>query len=193
MSETVTTTVPAAKPPEGEVLKKADQPMTLAEAAQLKLLDASKLKFFKAGAHLRLTIENEMSFLRVNVLRAFPLSKPNEFFSLRDSANKEIGVLCDPAKLDTEGRKLVNADVERRYFLSTIKRIISVKERFGTVEWDVETERGQTKFTTRDLRESVLRPSPGRYIITDVEGNRFDVLNFDAMDASSQMLLLRHV
>jgi len=180
------------QPAEPPVLK-ASEPMSLAEAAQLKLLDPAKLKFFKHGAVLRLTVENESSCVRVSVLRAFPLTKPEHFFSIRDGANKEVGVVCDPRKLDAESRGLVLADVERRYFLTPIKRIHGVKERFGTVEWDVETPRGQTKFTTRDLRESVLRPTPGRYLITDVEGNRFDVIDFDRLDAQSQVLLLRHV
>jgi len=189
MSTADQTTVKSAEPP----VLKASEPMSLAEAAQLKLLDPARLKFFRHGSALRLTIENESSCLRVNMLRAFPLSKPNQFFSIRDGANKEVGVVCEPQKLDPESRALVLADVERRYFLTPIQRIAGVKERFGTVEWEVETPRGQTKFTTRDLRENVLRPSPGRYIITDVEGNRFDVLNFDELDANSQTLLLRHV
>ncbi|HYF50286.1 MAG TPA: DUF1854 domain-containing protein [Planctomycetota bacterium] len=179
------------KPAEPPVLKPSE-PMSLAEAAQLKLLDPAKLRFFKNGATLRLTIENESSCLKVNILRVFPLSKPAQFFSIRDGANKEVGVVCDPQKLEPESRKLVMAEVERRYLLTVIERIVAVKERFGTVEWEVDTPRGRTKFTTRDLRENVLRPTPTRYLITDVEGNRFDVLNFDELDPASQSLLLRH-
>ena len=42
------------------------------------------------------------------------------------------------------------------------------------------------------LRENILQPSPGRYILTDVEGNRFDVRDLVALDAASQAWIMRH-
>jgi hypothetical protein len=68
-----------------------------------------------------------------------------------------------------------------------------VRERFGTVDWDVETHRGRRGFTTRDLRENVLRPGPRHYLITDVENNRFEIPDLDALDPASQGALLRHL
>jgi hypothetical protein len=165
----------------------------LAEAAQLRILDPAHLHFFKAGATLRLTIEGEISILKAAILRAFPLTLPNQYYSVRDGGGKEVGLIVNPAGLDPENRRLVEADLERRYMTATVRRIRSVEERFGTVDWAVETQHGLNRFTTRDLRDNVLRPAPGRILFTDVEGNRYEIPDLKALDAQSQTWLLRHL
>jgi hypothetical protein len=170
-----------------------EKAMDLVEAAQLRILDPRTFHLFKVGATLRMTIDGEASWLKVTVLRAFPLTQPTRYFSIRDGGGKEIAVLASLDGLDTDNRSLIEAEIERRYMVSVIHRILSVKERFGTVDWEVETHRGRCRFTTRDLRENCLRPSPGHYLITDVENNRFEVLDIEALDTVSQASLLRHL
>jgi hypothetical protein len=173
--------------------KKMDIPVTLVEASQLAFLDGKTLHFFKHGAALRLTVENDRSYLKVSILRVFPLSEPNRFLSIRDDANKEIGLIVHSGELCSENRRLVEEDLERRYFVPAVKRIVAAKERFGTVDWTVETERGLCLFTTRNLRENVQRPAPGRIILSDVDGNRYDIRQIDELDSGSQDLLFRQM
>jgi len=169
------------------------EPESLAEAARLVFLDPRKLHFFKHGATLRLTIDEDRCHLKVSVLRAFPLSESGRFFSVRDSANDEVGMIADPAELDEENRRLVNEELTRRYLVPGVQRILSAKERFGTVDWEMDTDRGVCKFTTRNLRENVQRPAPGRLILSDVDGNRYDIRNIDELDLPSQQLLFQHL
>src|SRR2546430_16180292 len=122
-----------------------------AEATELVFLDVKKLRFFKRGATLRLTVEEDRSHLKVSVLRAFPLSKPDRFFSVQDGANKEVGMIVDPKELSNENRKLVHEDLERRYLLPPVKRILTAKERFGTVSWELVTDGGVRRLTKRHL------------------------------------------
>ena len=166
--------------------KTLEAPATLVEASQLAFLEAKKLRFFKHGVTLRLTVEADRSYLTVGILRAFPLSERNRFLSVRDGANQEAGLIVNPAELSVENRKLVEEDLERRYFVPAVKRIAAAKERFGTVEWTMETDRGTCRFTTRNLRENVQRPAPGRIILNDVEGNRYDIRNVDGLSRESQ-------
>jgi hypothetical protein len=165
---------------------------TLLEASQLRLLDPTQLRFFKQGTILRLTIENDRSVLQVSLARAFPLSLPARFLSVR-AGGQEVGLIPDPAALSAENRTFVEEELARRYFLPAVTRIVSARERFGTVDWTVETDRGLCRFTTRNLRENVQRPAPGRIILNDVDGNRYDVRNVDALSAPSQELLFRHL
>src|SRR5260221_10300443 len=155
-------------PLSGAEAKAQDTPSTLLEASQLLFLDPKKLRFFKHGATLRLTVEGDRSYPKVGILRAFPLAEPNRYLSVRDGENKEAGLIVNPAELSVESRELVEEDLARRYLVPVVKRIVSVKERFGTVDWTVETDRGLCCFTTRNLRESVQRPAPGRIILNDV-------------------------
>ncbi|MBO0857537.1 MAG: DUF1854 domain-containing protein [Chloracidobacterium sp.] len=173
--------------------KYQEDPVSLVDASELVFLDAKKLRFFRRGVTLRLTVEEDRSYLKVSVLRAFPLSEPDRFLSVRDSANKEIGLIADPAELGDENRKLVEEDLERRYLTPAVTRIIAAKERFGTVDWTIETDRGRRQFTTRNLRENVQRPAPGRVILNDVDGNRYDIRNVGELSRESQELLFQHL
>ena len=173
--------------------KQPETTVSIVEASQLVFLDVKKLRFFTHGVTLRLTVEDDRSYLKVSILRAFPLSEPHGFLSVRDSENKEVGLIVDPADLDVENRRLVDAELERRYLVPRVIRIVAAKERFGTVDWTVETNRGLCRFTTRNLRENVQRPNPGRIILNDVDGNRYDIRNLDELSLASQELLFRHI
>jgi hypothetical protein len=61
------------------------------------------------------------------------------------------------------------------------------------VDWTIETDRGLCRFTTRNLRENVQRPAPGRVILNDVDGNRYDIRNVGDLSRESQELLFRHM
>jgi hypothetical protein len=176
-----------------ETEPKPDSASTLTEAIELRYLDPKKLRFFRHGATLRLMLEDECSYLQVTVFRMFPLSEPQRYLSARDGANKEIGVIVNPRELDAESQRLVAEELERRYLVPIIQRIVAVKERFGTVDWEVETNRGVCRFTTRNLRENVSQPSPKRYILSDVDGNRYDVRDLTALDATSQAWLMKYL
>jgi hypothetical protein len=76
----------------------------------------------------------------------------------------------------------------RIFPLSEPARYISV--RYGDNK-EVDTDRGAWSFTTRNLRENTSKPSPGRYIISDVDGNRYDLPNLADLDATSQTMIMR--
>ncbi len=170
-----------------------ERALSVTEAGELALLAPDTLHFFRHGAFLRLTIRDDRSFPRVTVVRAFPLSLPTVYYSVRDMKNKEVGMIADPAALTEENRQLIDEELQRRYMVSVVKRVLKAIDRFGTVEWHVETDRGLCTFTTREVRENVLTNRPGHYIITDVEGNRFEVQDLAALDPRSRELLGRRL
>jgi hypothetical protein len=171
----------------------SEAPLSLVEASRLVFLDPRKLSFFMHGAILRVTKEDDRSYLKVNILRAFPLSDTNRFLSIRDGGNEEVGLIADPEELSAENRKLVEEYLERHYIVPVVTRIVSARERFGTVDWTMETDRGPVRFTTRNLRENIQRPMPGRIILNDVDGNRYDIRNLDELSQEGQELLFRHI
>ena len=162
-------------------------------SVELRYLDPARIRFFRAGATLRLTVDGEFSCLQVAVVRVFPLSNPSRYFSVRDGGGKKMGLLTDLMDLDPESRLRVEEELERRYLVARLKRVIRVRERFGIVEWDVETDRGECRFSTRDLRETVIRLPGHHYVIIDVEGNRFEIQDLNALDDPSQAWLIRYM
>ncbi|MBL9137912.1 MAG: DUF1854 domain-containing protein [Verrucomicrobiales bacterium] len=170
-----------------------DAPLSLVEASRIVLLDPAKVRFSQHGASLRLTLEGDCCHRQVTVLRAFPWSSPERYLSLMDGADKEIGVLVDPDSLPPEDGELLRDALRRRYFVPRVTRILAARERFGTVDWEFETDRGIRRLTTRNLGESVHRPNPGRILLTDVDGNRYDIPDLEGLDGRSQQLLLQHL
>lgn len=158
----------------------------------LPILDPKRIKLFRHGnAELRMTIDGDRTYLRVTAARAFPLSEPEHYVSIIDVDGSEIGLFCDLAKLGHETLRLVEEELQKRYFMPIISFIHNIKSEFGTIYWDVETDKGPRQFVVRNLRESVFEVSPNRYLIQDVDGNRFEVRDASALDKRSRSSLER--
>jgi hypothetical protein len=160
---------------------------------ELRLLAPTKIRIFQAAGVTRMTEGEERSWVKVSPARAFPLSDPDHYIGLLDGAGKDIGMIYDPALLDTESRQLLVKDLERRYFVPQVERVLYVKEEFGTIYWTVETDKGESEIIVRNLRDNLQELSPTRVIITDIHGNRYEFQNVQRFDNKTQSLILRNL
>ena len=161
------------------------------EYRDINFMDGHTLRASRAeGAdNLRIEVEGDRCIMDAEVRRAFPLSKPSEFLSIQESGGKEVGVLKSLDELDNESRKLVEHELDRRYFTPEILQLRALKQEGGMWTFDVVTSRGATQFFVRNWRDSSHEVSPGRFVIQSVDGQRFEVPNFDALDTRSQTLI----
>jgi hypothetical protein len=157
----------------------------------LRMLEPKQVRVFRHAGVTRLTLENNRSWIKVAVARAFPLSDPDHYVGFLDGAGKDIGMVYDPSLLDADSRRLVDEELERRYFVPVVERVQSVKEEFGTVYWKVETDRGEKEIVVRNLRDNLQELSSTRLIITDVDGNRFEFPDITKLDGRSQSIVMR--
>jgi len=134
---------------------------------------------------LRVSIPDRCG-LRVDAVRAFPLSHPEAHIVLRDGGGKELGILRSLQDVAPATRELLREQLHRRYFLPKITGIGNVSERFGSSVWELQTDRGDCTVTTRQMNEAVFEIEPGRYIITDVEGNRYEIQRLADLDEQSR-------
>ncbi|MCW3099512.1 MAG: hypothetical protein JWL77_5130 [Chthonomonadaceae bacterium] len=160
---------------------------------ELRILQAKQMRVFRQAGVARLTLENDRSWTKVAVARAFPLSDPDHYLGFLDGAGKDIGMLHDPALLDPASRQVVDEELAKRYFVPVIERVFSVKEEFGTVYWKVETDRGEKEIIVRNLRDNIQELSATRVIITDIDGNRFEFADLTKMDTKTQGFILRNL
>jgi hypothetical protein len=158
----------------------------------VRYLDPKNLRFVMNGANVQLTVGDEISYLDVQVIRMFPLSEPERYLSVRSNDKQEIGLIPRLADLDAENRRVVLQELERRYLMPVVQRVIDVKERFGIAEWEVETNRGRRIFTMRNMHENIVQLPPARCLLSDVDGNRYDVPDLRQLDASSRAYLWRY-
>lgn len=160
-------------------------------AQALRFFEASKLKFSlpENAARLRVEIEDECCLIDAIIRRPFPMSRPDSFLSIQNSKGDEVGMLRSLDDLDHESRKLVEREMDRRYFTPKILQLKSLKQDGGMWTFEVSTSRGPCTFYVRNWRDSSHEMSPGRFIIQSVDGQRFEVPDFDALDQRSQILI----
>ncbi len=135
---------------------------------------------------LRATLIGQKCAMRVEVLRAFPISGGERDLVLRDGGGKEIGILADLSGVETAQRQMLRDSLDNRYFLPKILKIHSIFERFGSAIWKVETDRGETEITTKALHEAIYEVTPTRYMLRDTGDNRFEIPDLNALDEESR-------
>ncbi len=118
-------------------------------------------------------------------VRQFPFEKLTEYISIMNEEREELGIVRSLDELDEEARTLLAEELSRRYYAPVIKRILSMKERYGFSYWKVETEEGEVSFTLHDTYRSITRVSDDRILFRDVNGNRFEVRNVRLLDKKS--------
>ena len=141
------------------------------------------------GGLLALTVKaerGEHEYERVIVLRAFPLSAPNAYLSVRDpkDTKQEIGMIRDIADLDEASEELVRRELDERYFLPTITKIHSLHRR-GALYFDVETDLGRRTLMLRDDISGIRVLDGGCVFMTDLEGNNYKIPDPTALDKAS--------
>lgn len=154
----------------------------------LDFLEPSRLHVEVApNGTLRAVIEGERCGRNVVVLRAFPLSAPQDHIVLRDGAGKELGVLESLSVVDERTRGLLQDALDRQYFLPRILKINSLRERFGSAVWGVETDRGPITISSANIIDALTELGSGRYLLRDSEGNRYEIRDVENMDEESQL------
>lgn len=126
---------------------------------------------------------------RIFLSRAFPFDMPFEYISVLDKDKKEIGFIRSLDDFDEPARTQLIHELETKYYTPVIKKILSVKERYGFSYWKTECEFGEKSFTLQDTFRSIIK-SPRddgteRIFILDVDGNRYEIPDVEALDRKS--------
>ena len=149
-------------------------------------IDIDKLQLFREPAwKLRLTVGDDRSYLRVKVVRAAPLSYPDQYISFLDGKDEEICMVDDLKSLDQSARDLIAEELDRRYLTATIQSVSAIRDEYGTSYWEVQTHRGQREFVVQNVSENAQWLGDHRLLIIDVDGNRFEIPRLDELDKKS--------
>ena len=123
---------------------------------------------------------------RVRVVRSFPFTAPTTYISIRttEEKSKEIGIIKDITKdVSKETRKMLEEQMSLRYFTPVITKIHDIREEYGHAYWEVETTEGPCKFVIYMNSSSVVSLSDVRLMITDLDGNRFEIPDYTKLSA----------
>lgn len=130
-------------------------------------------------------------FERVIILRAFPITNPDEFLSVREpnsrqmGRGKEIGMIRRMSDFDEETCRLFLEELDRRYFSPQLTKIHSIKDKFGYLYWEAETTAGHATFIMRNPFSNIRVLEDDRIIIQDMDGNIFEIPDPNKLDSAS--------
>jgi len=161
------------------------------------LLDPKRLYLREEDGTLRLFHEGGSASL-APPKRALPLSSPDEWIVLSSKEGDEIGTIRRVAELDSHSRTLLRAALESAYRITTILRVIEVEREplSGQIAWRVEIESDETVGdSSQSGREITFRIAGAEDVQTaryphiyfsDLDGQRYQILNCEAMDLASR-------
>ncbi len=145
--------------------------------------------FYEPKDRLRLTVGDERSYPTVKPVWAAPLSRPGRHLALLDGKGEEIAMVEDPKDLPPDSLAAVQEELRRRYLTATVTEVLHAKVEFGATYWRVTTDRGPRDFVTQNLQENAIWLSEHHLLLLDVDGNRFEIPDVQALDGRSRMYI----
>ena len=147
------------------------------EMLKIRYLNSENAEFERTeGGFVKLKTGDE-NYDRVHVVRMFPFTDPEHYISIRtpDENSKEIGIIRDINDVKPDVRKMLEEQMNLRYFTPIITKIINIKDEYGYAYFDVVTDRGACRFTINIGGSAVVHLSDTRILISDIDENRFEI------------------
>jgi Domain of unknown function (DUF1854) len=135
----------------------------------------------------RLLAMTEGGAIAVRVRQCFPWSEPHRHLSLRDSEEREVMYVDDPAVLSETSRGALERAVAEAGFVLEVTRVVSIEEEVEIRQWSVETRHGERSFQTHLDDWPRVLPN-GAILIRDVGGDLYRIVVAE-MDRGSRELL----
>lgn len=145
--------------------------------------------FYQPAGTVRLTIGETHSYHSVKLYQAAPLSLPRQYISLQSGKSEEILMVRRLDDLLPESREVAEEELRRRYLTARVEKVSEVRTEFGITYWHVGTDKGERDFVVQSLSESCLYLSDDHILLTDADGNRFEIASRAALDSHSQAQL----
>ncbi|MFA0752601.1 MAG: hypothetical protein IMHGJWDQ_000355 [Candidatus Fervidibacter sp.] len=161
---------------------------------EVRLIHGKEAKFLKAPDGQIMLVWNEEVYPVGKILRALPISDPWRYLFVYDTDDNEIGLVLDIRELDETSQKVVREELERRYRMPRITRILQVERlsQTGHTRWRVETEEGIKEFVVPGSEHIYTARYP-RIFLVDEQGNRYEIPNFERLDPRSRRIAIQYL
>jgi len=143
-----------------------------------------------AAGQLQFTDTDGTVFDGINLVRAFPISAPDEGLSIISKEGHELAWIASLVKMPTQMKELIESELALREFMPVIQRINQVSSFATPSIWDVVTDKGNTQLILK-AEDQIWRLKNNRILITDKNGVNFMINNIEQLDKHSRKLLDR--
>ena len=137
-----------------------------------------------------LTLADGTKHERLEPRRLFPISREEEYITLLSEDGNEIAVIRALRDLDSESADNIRYSLDDYYLIPHITRIISKVEKYGTLRWTVETDRGIKSFDIRNRNHDIRVYKDGRVRVRDADDNRYTIDDYRKLDPASRAKLV---
>ena len=137
-----------------------------------------------------LTLKDGTEYTALEPRRLFPVSRLDTYVTLLDSEGVEIALIRTMSDLSKESYDVIEYSLNDYYLVPHIIRIVAVTEKYGTLHWSVETERGFKEFDIRNRNHDVKVYKDGRVRVRDSDDNRYVITDYRKLDKHSRNQLI---
>ena len=123
-------------------------------------------------------------------VRSFPIAAPTEGISLVNGDGREVAWIERLSDLAADQRALIEEEIAGREVTPEIARLVSVSSFSTPCTWEVETDRGRTRFVLKG-EEDIRRLAGRALLIASGQGLNFLIRDAGALDRPSRKLLER--
>ena len=169
-----------------------------ADPPQLKWLSPFETEF-RPGQHdrIELWVDGERIASNVFLVRTFPASRPDEFFSVRswNEVGEEIecGMIRSLEGWTDQNQQRIDELLSRRYLIRKIRRVLSSQLESGYLTLDVETDAGTEQFVIRWTQSQALDYGDNGKLLIDTKENRYVVEDIDQLLAEDRERFLQYI
>ena len=121
--------------------------------------------------------------------RLFPRSGLEKYITLLDETGVEQVVIRDLNTLPKHEREIIEACLEEYYLIPRVTQILGVREKFGVITLDTETDRGHARIEIRNLLHGLRMVHDNRVLIRDGNDNRYEIPDLTQLDKRSRQLI----
>lgn len=143
---------------------------------------------------VRLTMKDGTVYENLEPRKLFPYTNHTMFITLLDSDERELGFVRDFDELDEDSKKALDECFKEYYMIPKILKVIDCEDKFGTLKWHVETDRGEVTFNIKNRHSDIKRLfGTPRVIVRDSNDNRYEIPDIDKMDGHSNRILFSYL
>lgn len=143
-----------------------------------------------AFGRLVLTTPLGETFEGVVPVRAFPIQSPDMGMSMIHTDGHEVAWIDILREVPEPAQCLIREELATREFMPEIQRIDSVTSFSTPCTWEVQTDRGETRFVLRG-DEDIRRVGPTILLVTDSHGIQFLIRDPLQLSKESRKILDR--
>ncbi|MDA0840200.1 MAG: DUF1854 domain-containing protein [Planctomycetota bacterium] len=137
-------------------------------------------------------------YVGVFAVRAFPVSHPEQFISLRhtdpeDHKEHEIGVIENLSAFPKKASRLVRESLDHHYYEASVTRILAIRMEYNLLFFEIETTQGPQSITIRWSYDRAQGYGEDGKVLLDVHDNRYVIPDVNALPKQDRELFERWI